>query len=294
MRVVIVGQGAIGGLLALQCHLNQLPFAVITRNNRCDTLSYPTHDLTITPRSLLLAEIEANDIIIVPTKAYQVISAIEQLAPFLSHQAVVLLHNGMGVIDTIKQQHPKLTVYAATTKYGALKIDHHTVEKTGDGETCIGPIQNTDKARDKRVLSVLSTLLPPCRWQQDIQQLLWHKLAINCVINPLTALHQCRNGALVHIKYQQALTTLCQEITKVMGVSGYSLTAESLQQQCLQVCTNTAHNYSSMNRDVFHQRATEIDHITGYLIKQAKRFDVNVPLNTELLHNIRQLTADKS
>ncbi len=294
MRVVIVGQGAIGGLLALQCHLNQLPFAVITRNNRCDTLSYPAHNLTITPRNVIMAELEPNDIIIVPTKAYQVISAIEQLAPFLSHQAVVLLHNGMGVIDTIKQQHSKLTVYAATTKYGALKINHHTVEQTGCGETRIGPIQNTDKVRDKRVLSVLSTLLPACHWQQDIQQLLWHKLAINCVINPLTAVHQCRNGELTHDRYQQAVTTLCQEVTKVMTVSGYSLTAEALRQQCLQVCSNTARNYSSMNRDVFHHRATEIDHITGYLVKQANRFDVDVPMNTELLQNIRQLTADKS
>jgi 2-dehydropantoate 2-reductase len=78
-----------------------------------------------------------------------------------------------------------------------------------------------------------------------------------------------------------------------MGVSGYSLTAEALRQECLQVCSNTARNYSPMNRDVFHHRATEIDHITGYLVKQASRYDVELPMNTELLHNIRQLTADK-
>lgn len=293
MKVVIVGQGAIGGLLALQCHLNHISFAMLTRSNRCDTLSYPAHNLTITPGNVTMAELEPNDIILVPTKAYQVISVIKQLAPFLSGQAVVLLHNGMGVIETLKKNHPKLTVYAATTKYGALKSDNHTIEQTGHGQTCLGAIQNTDKAQDKRVLSILSTLLPPCQWQQDIQQLLWHKLAINCVINPLTAIHQCRNGELNHNKYQNAVTALCREITEVMNVSGYSLTTEALRQECVQVCTNTASNYSSMNRDVFHRRPTEIEHITGYLVKQANRFDIAVPRNTELLHNIRKLTAGK-
>lgn len=31
-------------------------------------------------------------------------------------------------------------------------------------------------------------------WSLDILSRLWRKLALNCAINPLTVLHDCRNG----------------------------------------------------------------------------------------------------
>ena len=33
-----------------------------------------------------------------------------------------------------------------------------------------------------------------CEWSADIDTVLWRKLAINCAINPVTALHRCRTG----------------------------------------------------------------------------------------------------
>jgi 2-dehydropantoate 2-reductase len=34
----------------------------------------------------------------------------------------------------------------------------------------------------------------PHEWSTDILTRLWRKLALNCAINPLTVLHDCRNG----------------------------------------------------------------------------------------------------
>ncbi|MEF1218253.1 ketopantoate reductase C-terminal domain-containing protein, partial [Photobacterium damselae] len=56
-----------------------------------------------------------------------------------------------------------------------------------------------------------------------------------------------------------------------------------------QVILATQANYSSMNRDVFHHRTTEIDYITGYLIETARRHHIVSPYNEELWQQIKQL-----
>jgi 2-dehydropantoate 2-reductase len=50
----------------------------------------------------------------------------------------------------------------------------------------------------------------PHEWSTDILTRLWRKLALNCAINPLTVLHDCRNGELQ--AHQCEVATLCAEL----------------------------------------------------------------------------------
>jgi 2-dehydropantoate 2-reductase len=56
----------------------------------------------------------------------------------------------------------------------------------------------------------------------------WQKLAINCAINPLTALHKLKNGELAGPRFADALQQVCVEVADVMSAQGIVTTAEEL------------------------------------------------------------------
>ncbi len=89
------------------------------------------------------------------------------------------------------------------------------------------------------------------------------------MINPLTALYGCRNGDLQ--RYPEQIETLCREVASVMAMEGYHTSCEGLMQYVMDVIHSTAENISSMLQDVRALRHTEIDYITGYLLKRAAR-----------------------
>ncbi len=103
---------------------------------------------------------------------------------------------------------------------------------------------------------VLQSVLPDVAWHNNIHSAIWRKLAVNCVINPLTALKGCKNGDLRD--YTQEVAAICREVAAVMEREGIHTSAENLLFYVEQVIESTAENISSMLQDVRAQRHTEI------------------------------------
>lgn len=290
IQVTIVGNGAIGNVLATRCWQLQLNYGVITRNNQKIDLQVTDGEqaayfirLPIVP----LAAITQSELVLLPIKAYQVSAFIEQALPYISeHQTIVLLHNGMGTIEYIQTRLPTVNIVAATTTYGAFKPSANKLEIKGKGATDLGWVQHShgDKSAIEKLLS---HLLPPATWYPDVRLPLWNKLAINAVINPLTALYNVQNGELAVPYYQQQIIRLCNEITLVMQHLGLAVESQKLLSRVNQVIAQTSANYSSMNRDVKAKRQTEIDFINGYIVEQAAQLGLSSVENSHLLHAIK-------
>lgn len=120
----------------------------------------------------------------------------------------------------------------------------------------------------------------------DITPYLWSKLAINCVINPLTALLQVRNGELLQPQYQPQITQLLREFILVAQASGQQFSLAQLQQLIAKVQQTTAQNFSSMQQDVANRRRTELNAITGFLLQQAAKFQLRIPAHQALYQQL--------
>jgi 2-dehydropantoate 2-reductase len=292
-RLAIVGKGAIGGLIGFKCH--QLGY---TYQHLIKTQQQPLFKVTditgvlhsYTPNISVITKPNQFDVLILPVKAYQVMSVLQQLAPFIQpNHIIVLLHNGMGTIEQVKKRLPNNSLIAATTSYGAFKPDTNTLLETGLGQTHLGWIGTVDKRLKKLIEPILSALLPPSKWHQDISLALWKKLAINAVINPLTAIHNLKNGELEDTKYINQINNICFEISMLLSALDYSIKSTDLIENVRQVITATANNYSSMHQDLKFKRHTEIEFINGYVISKATELNIEVPHNQRLLEQIRQL-----
>jgi 2-dehydropantoate 2-reductase len=226
--------------------------------------------------------------LLVTTKAYDVLGALAGVAHRLTPDAqVLLLVNGMGLAEPVAEAHPGCSVFLATTTQGAYRRGPLAIVHAGEGSTAIGsPLATPPPAWMNDWLSTPGE----CRWEPDIERALWQKLAVNCAINPLTAVHGCRNGALVSEPRLIELTArVGEEIAAVCAAAGYPDIATGLHERVTAVARATAANRSSMLQDVAAGRPTEIDYITGFLVDTAARLGIDAPLNRELMAAVKAL-----
>ncbi|WP_340680915.1 2-dehydropantoate 2-reductase [Paraglaciecola sp.] len=293
MKISIIGNGAIGNTLAFSCHQLKIDYQVFTRSGLETQLKVTDSKhkqwqlpLPVVPSSAL----RDSELIILPLKAYQIAEFIEQnqtqIQPW---QTLVLLHNGMGTIETTLNLMPDINLIAATTSYGAFKPDADTLHIKGQGESHYGWVKKQADGQHVAIEQLLSTLLPPSTWHADIRLALWLKLAINAAINPLSALYQVNNGELSAERFQTQIIGISNEISQVMAKLGFMQEPTALLRKVNKVIEDTANNFSSMNRDVVAKRPTEIDFINGYIIKQAQQYGIPCPLNLNLYNEIKAL-----
>ncbi|MCS4267513.1 2-dehydropantoate 2-reductase [Serratia sp. BIGb0163] len=287
MKITILGCGALGQLwlsrLYQQGHDVQgwlrvpQPFCavnVIEPQGASFNRNLPTND----PEHLAQSEL-----LLVTLKAWQVSSAVSTLLPKLNPRcAILLLHNGMGTQDELPANNQP--ILQGTTTHAA-RHDGSTIIHVAGGTTHIGPTSPAAQSLS-HLAEVLHEALPDVAWHNNIASANWRKLAVNCVINPLTALYNCRNGDLQ--RYPEQIELICREVSSVMEMEGYHTSCEGLQQYVMEVIQSTADNVSSMLQDIRTQRHTEIDYITGYLLRRARSHGVTLPENARLFELIKR------
>ena len=297
MNITIIGAGAVGRLWGCKLAKYHKVHFWTRQNSQQLSIQLSSTEATAatTTEATLLFDanqpelLAGSEIVLVTVKAFQVEAAIEAVKNNLMPEAaIVIMHNGMGSQQAVLDHLPNNPIIYATTAQAAFRPDDNEIRHTGIGPTLLGAM--TPQAEQFQYLGQLfDDALPPSQWQSDINQPLWRKLAINCAINPLTALHNCNNGELARAEFDSKLTEICQEVADVMTAEGYPVTAAELRQQVDTVINATAGNFSSMNQDVCHKRRTEIDYISGYLIARAAAHNISVPHNQRLWQAIKDL-----
>lgn len=298
----ILGAGSIGCLWAASlCHKGEHPYLIL-RENRYQQLK-ENHQLMKNHVSLKLSAAELSvqydvDVVspatvnvpisrlIVCTKAQSSLEAINSVKPHLTENCqILLLQNGMGSQQAINEAFPTQTVWAGSSTDGAYLAAPFEVCHAGQGQTWIGPMKNDETSVDSfnDLLNNFRLKVTPC---DNIEQKLWEKLAINCCINGLTALFNCRNGELLDNSEKQSwLDQLIDETSTVLAA--LQIQIPSLKERVYGVCQTTANNISSTCQDARLGRTTELSFINGFLIDQAKGLGIPVKSHKQLMDKLR-------
>ncbi len=323
----IVGGGAIGSLVAAGAQKHGVPYRQYPRNvKHCPTSALWLNGevVTLQPACSTPSVLQADDVLLLPLKVYQLSQALHSWLPYLVNQpTVVLLHNGMGGAEIANDiLGPDYPLLLATTSHGALKKETENssviVEYTGKGETQIGAFDVQAFGRFNETSSILtsrlssklssklysklpsklsnaitliSAALPPTHYCDDIQKALWSKLAVNAVINPLTALNNIQNKHVLDAQFDKQRQAICAEFTATANAYGFSFCEEQVHERVMAVAKATGENYSSMHQDIENERPSEIGAINGYLVESAKQKGIATPANTLLTQQIKEIEA---
>ena len=130
-------------------------------------------------------------------------------------------------------------------------------------------------------------------WAYDLDRA--HVDAINATVNGVAALtglphdhhfaEEEQPGDLGHLVH-----ALVDEGKAVAAAAGVELREDPWEMNVLATRRGSRH-YPSMLEDVEARRPTEIDHITGALVREAERLGVPVPLHTALYRLVRAREA---
>ncbi|WP_346993540.1 ketopantoate reductase family protein [Alteromonas gracilis] len=305
-RLHIVGADAVGSLVAAGAQKHGVPYARYPRNPETAPQEAQWIDGTkyqLEPCSSHKPELSENDVLLFPLKVYQLEAALSSWLAYLeARPTIVLMHNGLGGFELARELLPEnYPLLLATTSHGALKrVDKSNkpyVVYTYVGSTQIGISPQTSKegfqthkdGRVARAISVLHKALPDVIIADEIMKALWTKLAVNAVINPLTALNDIPNRCILEDQFSYLRHAVCEEFINVAKACGYTFSLKDVLHTVAKVAKATGRNYSSMHQDVANKRQTEIAAINGYIVEMAKKKGINVPVNALLVEKINAL-----
>jgi 2-dehydropantoate 2-reductase len=232
--------------------------------------TYPVH-ATDDPR-----EVSGAKYALVLVKSWQTERAARQLKDALAVDGLaVTLQNGIGNRETLQHALGADRVSLGVTTTGATLLGPGLVKMGGEGilsleqNQALGPLDAALRSSNFNVQIV-----------KDVQSLIWGKLVINAAINPLTALLQVANGELLsHPKARRMMGELARETAQVAEAEHVDLPFNNPVDAAEDVARKTASNYSSMFQDVLRGAPTEIDAISGAVMKRGQKHGIKTPYN---------------
>lgn len=299
MRIAIIGIGAMGSLFGAYLH----PVAEVTLLGEWpEQLAALREDGLLvqdaaghTSRHYLhatnnLAEVPPVDLALILVKSHKTESAGNVARQVLAPQGWALtLQNGLGNLEKLTAVLGPHRVGLGITSAGATMVGPGYVRLAGMGQTCLA--NQPDKSA---VLSQLTTLFYRAGFPTELtdrpNSLIWGKLAVNAGINPLTALLRAPNGYLAENETARAIMAqAARETAAVAQALGIDMPYPDAAQRALEVARATAGNHSSMLQDVWRGAPTEIEAISGAVVRYGRETGIATPINQLLLHEVQQL-----
>lgn len=258
--------------------------------------------------------------LIVSVKAQQTVNALKSIRHRLTPESTILfLQNGMGIVEEVSE---KIFTDPKTRPNYMVGINSHGLHATGTcsvvhaghGVMSLGvlprlPLSEQDPGVRESVLFNPTSLyllraltrtplfaavaLPPT----ELLEAQLEKLVVNCVINPLTVMLDCRNGdVLANFSMTRVMRLLMAEILLVIqslpelqGSPNLKIrfSPERMEKIIVHIARQTSQNISSMLQDVRRGTTTEIEYINGYIVDRGEKLGIKPVMNYMLMHMVQ-------
>jgi 2-dehydropantoate 2-reductase len=223
---------------------------------------------------------EEADVVLVLVKSPQT----REVAPFAARALgpggfVVTLQNGLGNA-AILATHAREVVQGVTT-LGATLLAPGRI-RAEKGSLLLAPSRGSEALAATLREAAFDAQVSP-----EIDTAVWRKLAVNCAINPLSAVLGLPNGALLDSpSAREQLFEAAREVGRVAEARGTPLgtDAASLAEEAAR---RTSGNRSSMLQDMDRRAPTEIDALNGALVREGERLHIPTPVNVALMRAVR-------
>jgi 2-dehydropantoate 2-reductase len=223
-----------------------------------------------------------SDVAIVLVKAYATARVADAAVAATREGTLVTLQNGLGSREAL-QAAGAARLVVGTTGVGA-RLDAPGRVRGFLAETQVGGANPTHA---RGIATFLDAAGLPCRAVADIDRVLWTKLAVNCAVNPLTALHGVPNGALLdRPEWRDTLHAAAREAAAVAAALSLPLEVD-VDAHVEAAVRATAGNRSSMLQDLSRGARTEIDAICGAVVTEGRKAGVPTPVNESLWAAVR-------
>jgi 2-dehydropantoate 2-reductase len=237
------------------------------------------------------------DLVILATKATEVDDAAARLAGRMPDATVMTIQNGLGA-EAIVGRHGDWPLISAVTFMSGYRHGDAHVEYELDTETWLGPYA----APYERVVEVEALLRESglrARAFPDLRPAQWSKLIFNATVNTVAAVTNLPHvAAFAAVDEPTDLGLLVRDLMdegkRVAAAAGlelhedpWEMNVHAVQRGETEAAAGHYAHVPSMLEDVRAGRRTEVDFITGALVREAERLGVDVPLHRAMYRLVR-------
>ena len=229
-------------------------------------------------------------LVLVCSKGTDVADIADRLAGHWPNTTMMTVQNGLGAGEIVGERGGWPILSSVTFMSGTRHADTH-VEYILDTATWIGPFRGTSPADAEQVAELIRSSGLKAEAFDDLRPALWSKLIFNATVNTVAALTGLPHdphfaavsepGDLGHL-----VRALMDEGKAVAAAAGVELREDPWEMNVHATQRGSAH-YPSMLEDVEAHRPTEIELITGSLVREGNRHGVPVPLHTTMYRLIK-------
>jgi 2-dehydropantoate 2-reductase len=239
--------------------------------------------------------------VLVCTKSFDSFQAAKDLyehkSIFNEKTKIVLFQNGWGNAEAFISFFDKKTVYTARVITGFRRHKPNEVEITVHADSIhIGSLFDAGVSAVRDLAEAINKGGIPCETTGMIGKDIWAKMLYNCALNPLGAILDVSYGKLAeHESTRAIMNNIVEEVFAVMTKAGYETHWKSakdfLEVFYGKLVPDTAEHKSSTLQDIIARKPTEIDALSGAVIKLAIDFTVPVPCNSVVYNIVKFIEA---
>lgn len=304
MKIAIIGAGAMGSLygtyLVSRHEVTLLdsyqPQVDAIQQNGLTKVEKDNSETTVKIKTALSGSpVGIQNLVIVFVKSINTYDAVKENRGLIGPDTIVMtLQNGAGnnrdIAHFVSPEH----IVVGTSSHNSVGLGLGRFFHSGCGPTNIGPEKPGEEGR--RAVAKAAEALTVCGLEvnviDNIQKILWSKLFVNCGVNALSALMQCKIGEMENNSpLWKICTRIVYECVLVAEADGtYFDRAEALE-NVKKVVRNDAEGYTSMYQDRQHKRRTEIDKLNGTVVRLGQEYGIDTPYNrmlVDLIHGVEQ------
>ena len=302
-KIAVIGIGGVGGYVAGMLAKAYPHVTMVARGARGESIrknglvlhsDYKGEIVAKPERVVPVREMGQQDYIFICVKNYSLEDVCENIRDMVTDDTVIIpVMNGVDPGEKIRSLIGRGTVVDSLIYTVAFaNADFSISQQDTFTWRCIG-IKNADQGQQEKVAQVAEILKGAdidYKDDGDIEVEIWRKYILNCAFNVMTAFYDNTIGELRRdpVKAQQ-YETLVWEAASVGRAKGVALTDEHIQEVIHKFRHVHADNAtSSLQRDFqICKKQTELETFSGYIVQEAKRLGVSIPLSEEMYQGLK-------
>jgi 2-dehydropantoate 2-reductase len=310
MKIVVLGAGAMGGMFAARLAKSGNDVTAIdVWKDHVEKINKNGVNLQVRGKDAgfwpLKATTDYNDIkgvvdlIIVFVKGTFTKTAMEaaKKAGFIGKNTYVLtIQNGVGNGETISEVVPADQVIIGVTACSSVLLEAGKINDTseripGQPNTHIASLTQKQDKKIQEIADVLTKAELGTDVSDNVLITIWSKLAINCAANGPCVLTRVDMGTMGKSPYIQRLhDQIVRELVDVANAKGIKLEYDKIRSNVKAIHDSSTH-HPSMAQDAFKKNPTEIETITGAIVRGGKETGIPTPVN-ETIFNLVHVVQD--
>jgi 2-dehydropantoate 2-reductase len=299
MKIAVIGAGAMGSIYGGHLSLDNEVYLVDTNaevvrtiNEQGIRLEENGEDHIYRPKAVTdTSALGEMDLVILFVKALFSRAALNGNRGLIGKNTYLLtLQNGSGHEDILGEFVAQDRIIIGTTEDQGTILGMAHIRHGGTGGTNLGMLAPDAEGMLPRLKDTLDQCGFRAKIHENIQQLIWNKLFVNVALSAVTAILNCKMGFIAQDPHAFALSSqLLHEAVTVAHALGLEADEAHLLEEIRATSERVPEGITSICADLSKGRKTEVDTISGSVVRAARKCGVEVPAHEFLVNMIHAM-----